>query len=495
MDDIDEVTQDWRWQPLREVAGGCLLAMELLVAVFWFSVVGRAYKPLNLAVVLIILGGIFAGGYLLERSSQNWKISPAKRRWVLLAVWILSLWAGLEVLVYYPQVPGPLAIATALFKGFADQNLVPLEFWTLVATMLVWGRSQALAHAPTDTDRVVSSFSLTMLSLLAYQFFPPRLPAEVLSWLIFGMVFFGLAAMGSVRIAILAEMRGGKQTLANRGWMAGLAASALLVSAVTALLVLVVKGPGGQIVIHAFAILIGIIGGLLTMLAYPIAHLVESIVYWLQGMIASMQQEGTPQTDPLGKFRNLFNIPQLESDALNPLLNMIKPVTLWGVLIIIALGVIFALGLQVYRERKRRLDSASTQLSTADILRDLGDAARQRARDLADDLLHRLRKLPGARYLQAVRIRMIYAEFMSLCNNLDHPRQGAVTPLEFLPEMAALLIGAEAELQTITYAYLRVRYGELPETSQEIQNVLAAWEKVKEAGKKAKKLPEQDKQP
>lgn len=482
----DEGNQDWRWQPLREVAGGCLLAMELLVAVFWFTMIARGYKPLSLAAALVVIGAIFAGGYLLERSSQLWRVSPTKRRWILFAAWVFSLWVGLESLVYFPALPGPLAIGAAIFRGFADQNLIPLEFWTLIVVMLVWGRGQALAHAPIDTDRILSSFSLVMLSLLAYQFFPQRIPPGVLSWLIVFIVFFGLAALGSVRIAVLTEMRGGKQTLASRGWMTGLAFSALLVAAVTGLLALVVRGPAGQVVIHAFAIGMGVLGGALTLLLYPISRLVAALIYWLQGLLSSMLQQNSSQSDLLKGLQKIFNLPPLEESPLDPLFKAIKPVTMWTILILIALGVILAFGLQVYRERKRRMDSASTQLSAGDILRDLGEAARQRARELAEDLLRRLRKLPGARLLQAVRIRFIYAELMGLCSDLKHPRQGAVTPLEFLPEMAILFDGATSDLEAITHAYLRVRYGELPETSQEVQKVVTAWERVKTLGKKSR---------
>jgi hypothetical protein len=75
---------------------------------------------------------------------------------------------------------------------------------------------------------------------------------------------------------------------------------------------------------------------------------------------------------------------------------------------------------------------------------------------------------------------------MGLCSDLKHPRQRSVTPLEFLLEMATLFDGATMDLETITHAYLRVRYGELPETSQDVQKVVTAWDRVKALGKKAK---------
>jgi len=72
---------------------------------------------------------------------------------------------------------------------------------------------------------------------------------------------------------------------------------------------------------------------------------------------------------------------------------------------------------------------------------------------------------------------------MDLCEDLGTPRPPALTPLEFIPRAAVLFPDHLAALQTLTQAYLRVRYGELPETQEEVDAVNAAWEAVQTAGK------------
>ena len=42
---------------------------------------------------------------------------------------------------------------------------------------------------------------------------------------------------------------------------------------------------------------------------------------------------------------------------------------------------------------------------------------------------------------------------------------------------------SQAELATITHAYLRVRYGELPETRGQVDEVESAWELVRKRGR------------
>jgi hypothetical protein len=96
-----------------------------------------------------------------------------------------------------------------------------------------------------------------------------------------------------------------------------------------------------------------------------------------------------------------------------------------------------------------------------------------------DDLL-RLRQ--ARQYLAAARIRRIYAHLLALSAKLDLPRPAARTPLEFLPSLQGLFPGLKGELSTITSAYLLVRYGELPETPEELQEVETAWHLVSASG-------------
>jgi hypothetical protein len=94
--------------------------------------------------------------------------------------------------------------------------------------------------------------------------------------------------------------------------------------------------------------------------------------------------------------------------------------------------------------------------------------------------LSRLR--PGERLRAAERIRRIYAELLDLSAKLGSPRPAASTPSEFIIVLQGIFSPLYNELNTITHAYLRVRYGELPETRQEVGDVEAAWDKIRVRG-------------
>ena len=278
----EELSHSWHWQPLRELAGGGLLAMELLLATFWFAEFARGYKPLAIPQALGVLGIIFAGAYLLERTSQAWPVSTRWRRAILTAAFLFGLWLALIGLDYFPDLPAPAAIFSRIYRDFASEYVFPLEFWALIVALLVWGRGLALAHTPVDTDRISGSLLMGLLSLLIYQFFPANIEEPLAFWFVFLFAFLGLLSMGAARIATLIEMRGGKQTLANRGWLIGLGISAGVVAGITVLTSFILRGDIGQILIHIFALIVGLIGALMSVVLYPMAVAIAYVIIYLQ---------------------------------------------------------------------------------------------------------------------------------------------------------------------------------------------------------------------
>ena len=89
----------------------------------------------------------------------------------------------------------------------------------------------------------------------------------------------------------------------------------------------------------------------------------------------------------------------------------------------------------------------------------------------------------SGRLFGALRVRVIYTNLMSLCEEFDCPRRRVQTPLEFLPTLRGLFPNHFDEIELITEAYNRVRYGELPEVSGDLQRVEEAWRRVREQAK------------
>jgi hypothetical protein len=88
--------------------------------------------------------------------------------------------------------------------------------------------------------------------------------------------------------------------------------------------------------------------------------------------------------------------------------------------------------------------------------------------------------------LAATRIRWIYAQLMRLSSELGRPRLPSVTPREFLPHLGSIFPEDQDFLASITEAYIKVRYGEYPETSSEVEEVVQGWDELREHAKKIK---------
>jgi hypothetical protein len=160
----------------------------------------------------------------------------------------------------------------------------------------------------------------------------------------------------------------------------------------------------------------------------------------------------------------------------------IKPILLWS--IVFAAGFLILVGISrwLLKESQERVEERESLIANSGWLALLLQALQNRLQKVTDGLAGASRLRRRQRLLAAARIRRIYAELMELSEDLGKPRNPARTPLEFLPALNELFPTFEAELAKITQAYLQVRYGELPETRQEVEDVEKAWARLHAQG-------------
>ena len=78
----------------------------------------------------------------------------------------------------------------------------------------------------------------------------------------------------------------------------------------------------------------------------------------------------------------------------------------------------------------------------------------------------------------AVSIIKIYQQMIQIGSEVGYPRDVAETPYEYLTTLIKLWPDHKQEVQLITRAYVKVRYGEFPETKEEFETIKSAWERV-----------------
>lgn len=92
--------------------------------------------------------------------------------------------------------------------------------------------------------------------------------------------------------------------------------------------------------------------------------------------------------------------------------------------------------------------------------------------------LHRLwQRLSGSsRRRVAASIRRVYQQMCDAADAYGYPRLEAETPYEYLASLSQVWPQGIPQTTLITQAYVRARYGEIPETRQELAQIMAAWQ-------------------
>lgn len=94
-------------------------------------------------------------------------------------------------------------------------------------------------------------------------------------------------------------------------------------------------------------------------------------------------------------------------------------------------------------------------------------------------LLHRLGFFQQLR--AAASIRRIYEAMCRAADAAGYPRLETETPYEYLGTLAQAWPDQTADSRLITEAFIRIRYGELPETQEELDAIRAAWKRLEAA--------------
>jgi uncharacterized protein DUF4129 len=85
---------------------------------------------------------------------------------------------------------------------------------------------------------------------------------------------------------------------------------------------------------------------------------------------------------------------------------------------------------------------------------------------------------PGRDLLNALTIRRLYARLIARAAELGFPREQAQTPFEYQEKLHLAFPGFSREIEMVTWAYVNVHYGELPESREALSAVQDAVERM-----------------
>lgn len=450
-----------RWIELATLS---LLCMEAAWVTNWYNLILPA-PPWELAFATLL--GVLLLSHLLARLllSRGWKM--AYRR-LAYALWlILIALASARLLVFYGRpirLPALLASPLVLFSSAVPDMR---EFWHFFIVLLLVWRGASLARYFITPANTLRSLQMGLLMLFFFGLVNLRFDPQRNLPLLYIFLFFGLCANAAARIGILSQMRGGRIAPLSRRWLLTIAISVLAVVG-AGLLLGQLSGSTLLPLFHAAAMLLLAAAALLALvITIPVLMGLLYVAPLLGRLLRN-----TPLLDFFQQSSQLsLQTAEERAHQISTAIQSTRPVLCVSVLLILL--VITLIAIQRRRDGRRwQAEEETASLPTALPIPRIGAlrlpwlAALQNAR----------------RQMAAARIRRIYAALMQLCAKLDLPRPPARTPLEFLPTMQKRFPQQAAGLALITRAYLQVRYGELPEDENEMQNIQRAWEEIRRAG-------------
>ncbi len=478
------------FRPWRELTLISMILMELSWVTLWF----RFFAPSGQAVLylqaVLVLMGMLALVYLLNRLMGFIDTSPIIHRSVLLLALLANVFIGLKMLLYTREAVSLGEILNRPLRTFQDMtDFIPAEFVVMVFVLLVSWRGIVYSDHQVGSVNALYSFRIGIIMFVLYGILPPYNDGSpFLALYIF--LFFSLLAMTTARISVLAQLRGGQSVRVSRHWIAGIMLVIVGMVGFTALLVSFSQDR----IFNLLSTLLTWLVYLVVLLFSPLVFLFLQFFIWLfgsirigeifEGFMQLMKNLETLLNDMMNimsGWLSQFNFEK--AAAFFEYLARLKPLYLWGILGLLVAAIL--LGLRRYIFRGDSLDGHEMQTEgiDEDLLQLLRSTLRRGLDKLADNLDDILRLRRARRLLAAARIRRIYAMLLGLNARLDNPRPTSRTPLEFLPQMEQVFPALSKELTIITDTYLLVRYGEAPESAEDLDQVETAWKRVSNAGK------------
>ncbi len=461
-------SRSWRLWP--QVSALLLVMVEMCWLIPWYRAVMRISYVASIARAALVLGGIMLACYALVVGMEHLRLL---RNVQLAAVAVLL--AGSVLLGEYLLLN---QAAISAVDGLL--TLAPGAVLTLFAIIWCWWRGISLGREAIRPMIAWRRFEVGLLLFIAYILILGRMGGEIpgLGWFVF-FLFTGFLAVIFARVSYVGISRGAWKNPFDRRWLV----STVLILGVNIVLAAVL----GSLLTGQYALLLEwldeglklFIGAAVFVLSLPgllLSYLLGPIMPWLRQFLSPRSQT----LDELDPSNTLYPLPEvrIEEFVISP---GAQAVIFWAIILTIVVLLFLRAQRGLGRTRRWDMDEPESLLKSGDARKLLNQALL----DAVDGLADRLR--PKQRRLAAARVRRIYAELLDLCNELGRPRSAGRTPLEFLPEMGEMFSAFGADLNMLTQAYLKVRYGELPETQAEVDDVEQAWQRLQEEGERLKR--------
>lgn len=365
-----------------------------------------------------------------------------------------------------------------------------------VTIVLVWWRGISLIGRRVEIEDVGLRFRFGILLVV---FLVAGLAGSQLGWSVtpFILLFFFVSLMAIIltRVEQLERSHSGQSFPINLRWLIIVVGAAAVVTFSTGLISGFISGDSVTDVVGWFAPLWLALNFLATpalvtisVLSTPLLTAFGWLLSWIVGIIGSAFQIDLQDIELITGQTLVTPAPEElteTTESINFIPRQILPLL---IMLFVVLLVAWTLG-RLFRSMRQTATLEAEGLSPRS-----GNGQGERP-GAGRRLLDRLGL--WRRWRTAASIRHIYQDMCRLAADHGYPRADSETPYEYLATLTQAWPNKIDDARTITEAFIRVRYGEIPESQGEVDEIRSAWQRIEgssleELGLNPKRLEGQD---
>lgn len=456
---------------LQEVA---LVSPLALATMTW----ARYWSPLLVTLWLLLLMLL---PFNLLRLLSLLHVSASRQRLVMVIGLLLAVLFSWRLLLFAPTSLVDMSWVGQFLNNLGEGgNLLWSRDLTIFAfTVFMWWRGIRLAGRRHEINRAGLRLRLGGLILAPLLIWAASIFLDI-NVVPFVMLFFvsSLTSIALVRAEQIEADRTGYASTLGVSWFVAVFGAALLVAILGGLVAAFVSGEslfsvlsifsplwsalqfGGTVVLVT---LFDLLSPLLDLFALFITALADFMA-WLLSLVSNGMQQALPQAPVEGPLAPTPDAP-LAGDESSSSARVLAAAALLAVIILAGWAVA-----RVYQQANfaTRNSTRSTRLGMVG----------EEEPSFAERLLGRL----GLRrnWRAAASVRRIYEAMCNSAAAAGYPRLETETPYEFLTTLAMVWPDQTTQSRLITEAFIRVRYGEIPESDEELEAIRMAWQILQE---------------
>lgn len=442
----------------------------------WLSLLGRAVTGYERILKPGVAFGFFALALVVVRLSSRARIAERYQRIIVGALILLTAFSLIHAQVYSHVSLFRLRwLGSSLARMLRFEAGVSRELFLLLATFVLWWRGIRMSQESFLTDSVGFKFRsgiLFQIVLLVAQAMSYR--EDMTGWVV-ALFLCGLVAIALARIKD-GLPAGQEDEHVGLSWFFFLlvgAGGTLLLGLLLSMLLTT-----QTFISRALQPVLKALGNILLFVVLAVSYVLIVVVNALvQAFLKLLPLNGPADMEPL-----VLNPPTMPEWAQRAEGLVEPPAWLeWvqqGAIVLVMMGLFLMLLMAVRRWRM-------APLSGGDVWRESVWSSKDMSQGLLRGLRDGLRQLAGLwpdqmrrRAYSAATVRRIYASLLALAEERGAPRPAARTPLQHLPRLRRSFPGWDAELRTLTQAYVAAHYGRVPDTEAELQALRDAWQRI-----------------